>query len=299
MPQLAAFLAVVEAGSFTAAGRRAGVDKAVISRRVKALEAALEVRLLHRTTRSMRVTDVGKELVRATQEPLGELSKALMLAANPGRIQGTVRVATFPGSSSIWSPVLRELAETHPEVRLELAASEVMARLVDEGFDLALRMGRMPDSSMVSRRLATWRYILCANPEWVAAHPEVQEPADLAPHWVLYGSGRYANRWRFEKPGSIIEIEVGSVLTASTGELIQDGVIAGLGVSALTPVAAEAELERGRLVRILPEWRVDHSFGIFAVTPHRAYLPARVEVVLEALRRQLTLLEGRWTALSE
>jgi len=295
LPNLAAFLAVVEAGSFTKAAQRAGVDKTLLSRRVKALEAALEVRLLNRTTRSLHVTEAGRTLAEAAAEPLQESIHALQLAAAPDSIQGTVRVASIPETSAeIWGPVLVELARTHPELHIDMSASEVMVRLIEGGFDLAIRVGRMPDSSLVCRKLASWRYLLCASPEWVAAHPEVQSPAELAPHWVLYGDVPNANRWRFERGDEAVDVEMDSVFTTDNGMMQCSVMLAGMGVSALTPFSVMDALRSGALVRVLPEWRVSHVLGIYGVTPHRAYLPARVEVVLDAVKRRIKSQEAVW-----
>jgi len=267
---------------------------------VKALEEALEVRLLNRTTRSLHVTEAGRALAEASAEPLQESLHALQIAAEPDQIQGTVRVASIPETSAeIWGPVLMELANSHPALHIDMSASETMVSLIDGGFDLAIRVGRMPDSSMISRRLATWRYVLCASPAWVAAHPEIRSPADLAPYWVLYGNVPNASRWRFERGDEAMDVEMGSVFTTDNGLLQCAALISGMGVSALTPFATMDQLQSGQLVRVLPEWRISHELGVFGVTPHRAYLPARVQVVLDCVSRRIKEREAVWRTQTE
>ncbi len=300
LPHLAAFLAVVEAGSFTAAGRRAGVDKTQLSRRVSALEDGLQVRLLNRTTRRMHLTEAGRALLDASTSPVLEVLQALQLAASPDHVQGTVRVASIPETAvEIWAPVVKDLARSHPAIHLDITAGETMVSVVDSGVDLAVRIGHMPDSSLIMRRLASWRYVLVASPTWVAAHPEVQAPEDLVPHWVLYGDVTRADRWRFERDGSKTEVTLDSVFTTDSGLLQRAALVAGVGVSAMAPFAVGEALRSGMLVRVLPQWRVAHTLGIFGVTPHRAYVPARVEVVLNAVRAQVRRREPLWEALTD
>lgn len=296
LPHLSAFVAVVEAGSFTGAAKRAGVDKTLLSRRVRALEDALEVRLLHRTTRSLHVTDAGQALVDAAAGPLHDALQALQIAAAPGQVTGRVRIATITHiDEAVWAPVIGEVLRSHPGIELDIDARETLVNVVGGGFDLAIRTGNLPDSSMIMRRLATWRYVLCATPEWVEAHPEVRSPADLAPHWLLYGDVPNASRWRFERGDDQVEVEMGAVVTGNHSGVLIACVHAGLGVTAMTPYVAGPSLEDGRLVRVLPDWRIGHTMGIYAVTPHRAYLPARVQVVLEMVERRLEELEEGWT----
>lgn len=300
LPHVAALIAVVEAGSFTAAGRRAGVDKTQLSRRVKALEDALETRMLQRTTRRLHVTPAGQALIDAVGEPLADVVDALQLAGEPGRVRGRVRIASPPFlARDLWVPVIGQLRSEYPELRPVIRASEVMVDLVEGGFDLAVRVGHMPDSSHVARRLATWRYVLVASPDWVAAHPEVQHPADLAGHWVLYGTVPNAGRWRFERGDEGVEVHMDPDLDFDNAEMIVEALRAGLGVTAAVPFAVERLLESGELVRVLPDWRVGHTLGIFGVTAHRSYLPARVQVVLDAVRERLREREIAWRGWSD
>ncbi|TPV93529.1 MAG: LysR family transcriptional regulator [Myxococcales bacterium FL481] len=300
LPQLAAFVAVVSAGSFTAAARRAGIDKTLLSRRVRSLEAALQVRLLNRTTRRLHVTQAGQALYERVSQPLSEVADGLARAARDDTVEGQVRVATFPAlGQSLWGPALRELLDAHPLLALDVRATETLVNLVEQGFDVGIRAGKLPDSSFVARRLATWRHVLVASPGWADRHPEVRTPADLVSHWVLYTDVPMANQWRFERGDEGLEVRMHSRLTLDNGEVQLGSVLAGIGVTATAPYHVERYLERGDLVRLLPDWRVAHRHGIYAVTPHRTYTPARVQVVCDTVARHLERLSRRWASLSD
>ncbi len=300
LPQLAAFLAVVEAGSFTAAARLTSSDKTVMSRRVKALEEALGVRLLNRTTRSIHVTAAGRRLVEEACDPVSDALSALVRIRGADHIEGTVRLASTQSlARAVLVPVLRTLRMSHPQLRVELGAQETMTPLVEQGYDLALRVGRMPDSSLIARKLATWRYVLVASPAWIACHSEVRSPADLSPHWMMWGTSSRAQEWRFERGEEAFALRMNQYpLVFDSSQLLIESARAGLGVTAMPPFSVTRELADGSLVRLLETWRVDHEFGIYGVTPHRTMLPSRVQVVLDHLRARLDELAPTWDTLT-
>lgn len=294
LPQVASFVAVVRAGSFTRAATQTGVDKSVLSRRVKALERALQVRLLHRTTRSLRVTEAGQRLLERAAEPLVQLGAAVAELQDSDAVYGRVRVAGIAGMAGLWAQVLRQLRAAHPDLRVELSTSDSLVSLVDEGFDVAVRTGFLPDSTLVARRLATWRYVLVAAPEWVAAHPEVASPADLVPHWLLYGDVPNADRWRLERGDAGVDLVVQPLFVADNAFVLREAALAGLGVCPMLPFLVEPDLAAGRLVRVLPDWRVGHVIPIWGVLPHRSYVPAKVQAVLGAMEAVLQAHAPRW-----
>ena len=301
LPQLAAFLGVVEAGSFTAAGRRASVDKTVLSRRVTALEEALGVRLLNRSTRRLHVTEAGRRLVEDADSSIADALAALARTASPEHVEGVVRVASAPDlTRSVWLPVLRRLRADHPALRIQLNMQLAVTPLVEHGYDLAVRAGRLSDSSLIARKFASWRHLLVASPEWVAAHPEVRTPADLLPHWLQWGRTFTAEQWRFERGEESLEIRVSDTkMVFDSAELMCGAACAGFGVMPISVYAAERELEEGKLVQLLPEWRSTHILGIYGVTAHRTMQSARVTVVLDAVRDALAEAQIRWDQWTE
>jgi len=298
LPLLTAFVAVVHAGSFTRAAGRTGVDKSLLSRRVKALEDSLGVQLLHRTTRKLRVTHAGRVLFDRVVGGLGEVQEALAEVAAPGPVAGVVQVASVPSlAPAVLIPAIAALRRDHPDLLVDLQCTESFVNLVEGGFDLAIRAGNLPDSGLISRKLGTFGYVLCATPAWAAAHPDLETPADLADHWVLHGSVPNATRWSLVRGDTGLKIQVGSVLTVDNGQVQRDALRAGLGVAPLgTPLSAPL-LASGELVRVLPEWRVEGRYGIYGVTPHRTHVPARVQAALTAMGRQLGAIQDDWDAL--
>jgi len=297
LPQLASFVAVVDAGSFTAAARQTSSDKTVLSRRVTALEQALGVRLLNRTTRSLHVTDAGRRLVDDARDPVKDALAALVRTSAPDHLEGVVKVASAQSlAQSVWVPVLAEVREAHPLLRVELSTSESFSPLVEQGYELGVRVGRMPDSSLISRKLGGWSHVVVSSPEWVAAHSEVKSPTDLPEHWLLWGgAGASAQRWKFERGEEEVDVRMDRcALVYDTSQLLAESARAGLGVAAMPPFSVARELAEGSLVRVLPSWRPIHELGIFAVTPHRTLLPARVHVVLEAVRARVAKLVPVW-----
>ncbi|MEX1361550.1 MAG: LysR family transcriptional regulator [Nannocystaceae bacterium] len=295
---LDAFLAVVAAGSFTMAARRTHTDKSQLSRRVRSLEESLGVRLLHRTTRKIHVTEAGQALYARVSGPMEQLAAALTEAAQGDRLEGRVRIATIPHfAREVLLPVVSALRDEHPDVRVELHATEDIVDLVGEGYDLALRTGNLPDSNLVARRLAQWSYLLVATPQWVQQH-QPEHPQDLVDHWLLYGDVPRADQWELRHGDEQVELRVGSVMTSDNSWVLTEAVRAGMGVTAMPPFVAAEYVERGELVRVLPQWRVGGRHVVYVVYPHRGLLPLRVQAVIERLAGRLAGVQARWDGVS-
>lgn len=300
MSNLAALLAVVEAGGFSAASRRVHIDKTVLSRRVKRLEQALGVRLLNRTTRSVQLTHAGRRLVEQSGAPLEQIAHALRHASERETVAGTLRVTTLPGlAETLWGPLLVEIAERHPKLLIDLRAEARMQNLVAEGLDLAFRTGNLPDSSAVARRLATWRYVMVASPAWIERHPDVTHPDQLRTDWLLFSGLSQSDPWVFERGSERVALTVEPRLFSDNERVLVSAAINGVGVLPATPTNVMQPMARGELVRILPSWRMIHTHGIYAVTPHRTLQPAGVQAVIQAASARLKVLEHQWAALTD
>ncbi len=296
---LAGFVTVAQVGSFTRAAKLSGLDKAVLSRRVRRLEQELGLRLFNRTTRSVKITQAGQDLLDRVAEPLSQVMLGLAHSASPAEIRGTVRVNTHETYATVWGAIVEDLVERHPRLGLALTTSEKLTSLVDQGADLAITSGHLPDSSMTARKLGMWRYVLVASPEWVERHPEVQRPSDLAPHWVLYSGVAFANQWSFERGDERETVDMGAVVTVANVSLMRQMVRRGIGVTALPPFACEDLLKDRRIVRILPSWRVAHVMPIWAIRPHRDLVPPRVQTVIDSAERVIQAASAGWDAISE
>jgi len=301
LPNLSSFVAAIEAGSYTAAARRLGVDKTLISRRVFALEKALGVRLLQRSTRQMAPTEIGQQLFSLVASPISDVLTALLQAGIAQPLEGVVKVATISAfSEEIWVPVIENLLTTHPGLRIEVSTSGGFVDLIDGGFDFALRTGNMPDSSLSARRLARWSYTLCAAPGWVEKNQEtLKTPADANGHWLLFSGVPRAHRWRFARGDKSLEVEMTALAAADSPELVTSLLLAGVGVTALPAYMARRAIADGKLVRVLPEWRVEHAHSIWVVLPTKDYVPPRVRTVINALTAHVRSLEKQWESVTD
>ena len=305
LPALAAFIVVAESGGFSAAARRTGIDKASLSRRVKLLEQNLGTRLLDRTTRAVHLTDLGRALLQETATRLRDVLLALANArAAPGR-SGRVRVTTMPGlNRCLWSPVLVQLKQQHPSIDVIVDTSTAFRGLVATGLDLALRSGQLPETNEVAKKLATWRYIMVASPAWLTRQPAYNEPQEHG-DWLLYGDVPKATQWIFERPraaqGDIdtLHRQLTPTMISSDNALLHQLALDGVGALITSPSIVQEDLATGHLVRIYPDWRIAHTHDIYAVVPHREYMPGAVRIVRAAVEQRLATLEATWQTLSD
>lgn len=284
--EMASFVAVVEAGSFVAAAEATSLSKAAVSRHVADLEKRLGARLLHRTTRRLSLTDDGqaffaraKELLAATEEAEAEIS------SRSGEASGLLRI-NAPLSFGVLhlAPLWGRFTREHPKVSLEIDLSDRVVDLVDEGYDLAVRITNLPSSQLVSRQLATTRMVLCASPAYLASHGRPTHPADLARHEVIsytYWSGR--DEWSFKDPdGNTAAVRISARLHANNGDTCRAAALAGQGIILQPDFIVGEDLHRGTLVELLPSWHAG-SIGIHAVYPSRKFLPAKTRRMVDLL----------------
>ena len=281
IPDLNLFLRVLDLGSISAAARSLDISVAAASQRLQRLEQSLGVRLFHRTTRRLRLTREGEALVdqgRTLIEDLDALTSGLQKSA--GDIAGTLRVS-LPASfgRQYVSPLIPEFLALHPGLRLHLDLSDQMRDLSSEGFDLALRIETLRDSgaSLVVRRLAPNRRVLCASPDYLRKRGVPTKPDQLTDHdCLLMVAGRNEhNLWRLRKPGGKeASVRVSGRLESNLGEVIRDAALAGLGIALHSTWHVCEDLRAGRLKVVLPGYSLPES-GIYAVMPQRRLVPAR------------------------
>lgn len=290
LQQLGSFLAVVRAGSFVGAADATGLSKAAISRHVAELEAQLGVRLLHRTTRRLSLTDDGQrfharagELVEALQELEAET------ASSGGEATGLLRInapVTFGNLhlAPLWPRFLAE----HPKVSLDLTLNDRVVDLVDEGYDLAVRITNLASSQLVSRRLATTRVVLCASPGYLARHGAPSHPRELAAHQVLaYSYWTTGDDWRFHGPDGDASVRVQPRIRTNSGDSCRVAALQDLGIILQPDFLVGPDLRAGTLVELMPEYR-SLELGVHAVYPTRKHLPMKtrrlVDFLVAALR---------------
>jgi DNA-binding transcriptional LysR family regulator len=287
---IALFLRVLDLGSISAAARDLNLSVAVASQRLKRLEQSLGVRLLHRTTRQLHATAEGLQLAtqgRALVEDLEALAGGLRQAG--GGIAGTLRMTMSSTFGRLYiSPLLPEFLALHPQLRVSVDLSDRKIDLVSSGMDLAIRIGALDDSSLVSRQLAANRRVLCASPDYLARRGTPQTPADLAQHdcLLLAGSQGVQDTWRLHDGDREIAVRVSGRIESSQGELLRDAAVAGLGIALHSTWHVNGDLRAGRLQVVLPDYPIAAT-GIHAVMPQRRLVPPRVRAFVDFLAERL------------
>ena len=284
--EIQTFVNVVEAGSLSAAADRMAVAKSAVSRRLAELESRLGAQLLQRTTRSIKLTESGRRFHESCQRILADLEESEhTVATEHATISGAIRVAA-PLSFGIHhlSPVLNNFQQVHPEVSLELNLDDRQINLLEAGFDLGLRIGKLEDSSLIARRLAPIRRIVLASPAYLQKHGEPRSPEDLKQHTGLtYTNMREGQLWQFNRPdGSLVSVRVPGHLKANNGEYLLNAAIDGLGVVVSTTFIASNAIERGLLKPILCEFE-PKPVSLYAIYPSQRHLPQRVRTLIDFL----------------
>jgi DNA-binding transcriptional LysR family regulator len=285
LQQLASFVAVVNAGSFVGAADAIGLSKAAVSRHVADLEAQLGVRLLHRTTRRLSLTDDGQRFQARATELLafaGELEAEA--SAGSGEAAGLLRInapLTFGNLhlAPLWSRFIAE----NPKVALDITLNDRVVDLVDEGYDLAVRITGLASSQLVSRRLASTRIVLCASPAYLAAHGTPSHPHELARHQVVsYAYWTGGDDWRFTGAEGEARVRVQPRIHTNSGDTCRVAALHGQGVILQPDFLVGDDLRRGDLVELLPGW---HSIelGIHALYASRKHLPMKTRRLVDFL----------------
>ncbi|MES0039436.1 LysR family transcriptional regulator [Mesorhizobium sp. M0046] len=272
LAEMAAFAAIAEARSFTKAAARIGRDATILSRRLASLEERLGVRLLHRTTRSVSLTEAGSEFlvrVRAILAAVDEAEAAASAHAGGGP-RGVLRLA-LPGSfGRMWiAPLLPQFLAEFPDVRIEAEFSNRFVDLVAENFDVAVRLGALEDSRLVARKVATRRRLLCAAPSYLARRGTPTEPEALLEHSCLGFSGfQTFPAWEMtDSTGRRVSIEVSGPLVTDDAEVLVEAAVQGVGLMMSTDWLVGRELADGRLVPVLEDWTLADEGAVYVVMP--------------------------------
>jgi DNA-binding transcriptional LysR family regulator len=282
---MAVFARVVEAASFTAAARQLGISKSAVSKAVAALEDRLGARLLNRTTRRLAMTEVGQAFYERCARVVAEAEEAELVVT---RLQvaprGTLRVnAPVSFGMRHLGPVLGEFMVRHPELEVDIDLSDRFVDLIEEGYDVAVRITRLADSSLIARRIADNRMIVCAAPAYWARHGRPGRPGDLAAHdCLIYSYGATRGEWAFLVDGRAIRVRVSGRLQANNGDLHLAAALNGCGVASLPEFICGPALADGRLETVLGEFMPEPA-GIHAIYPHNRHLSAKVRAFVDFL----------------
>lgn len=285
---LQTFVRLVEAGSITSVADQLGLAKSAVSRRLAELEEHLGVQLFRRTTRRLNLTESGRGFYERCQRILADLEEAEQAVAQAhGTLSGTLRVAV-PQSFGVLhlGPAIGTFACAHPRVHIDLDLNDRQVDLVADGFDVAIRIGQLPDSTLIARRLATVRRVVCASADYLAAHGTPRRPEDLAAHGhqcLGYSNVADPAAWPYlDEAGKTRAVRVGLVMRANSGDFLCTAASAGLGVVLAPSFIAYRAIEAGDLVPILTEYTWP-SLEAYAVYPHTRHLSRRVRAFVDFL----------------
>src|ERR1700733_630725 len=285
LTSLTGFVRGVASGGFSAAGRHLNMSTTMVSNHVQSLEDRLGARLLNRTTRKVSLTEVGKAYYDRCTQILADLEQADDIAgALQSTPRGTLRIYTATHMVPFVAPTVIEFLASYPDVTIDLTMGEREIDMIDEGFDLAIRLTPPPDSSLIVRSLATWRHVLCCSPAYLEKHRPPRQLSELTNHncvrHVLYPFGE---NWHFLDPkGAPASVRISGNLISNSGETLRLAALQGIGISLTAGFLIGDDLETGRLIRLLPEYRpVEMSLN--AVYPHRHHLSAKVRGFIDLL----------------
>ncbi len=283
--EMQVFVGVVDAGSFVGAGDALEMSKPAVSRYVADLEARLGVRLLHRTTRKLSLTEEGEVFYARCKALLGDIDEAeAEITALSGQASGLLKL-NVPVSfgllhlAPLWAGFMRQ----NPKVTLDVSLSDRVVDLVEEGFDVAVRIAKLPSSSLISRKLSSTRMILCASPAYVAQFGAPNHPSDLTSHRVLsYSLLAMGDNWSFEGPEGAVRVDVTPCMRTNSGDTCRAAALQHLGIILQPSFLIGDDLRSGALVELIPEYR-SIELGIYAVYPTRKHVSPKVRLLIDYL----------------
>lgn len=285
LSSLVIFARVVAANSFSEAARRLKIPVSTVSRRVAELEDELGVRLLERSTRSIRLTDIGSRVLQFAQRG-AELSEAVNDVASDhiGKVSGTLRLAAPPSiSDSLLAPLVNSFQESYPDVHVQIMITERIVDHIEEGVDLLFRVGALRDSTLVARKILTYRHQLLASPAYLKSHKRPATPEDLLGHRLIaFSRWQPENRWHFIQAdsGETKKLRFEPYLSINDYAGIVPALLAGVGVGELPPLVRPELLKEGRLVEVMHKWRF-RTFDLWLLHVGNRHLPRAVQLFKE------------------
>ena len=277
--EIAAFLAVASQGSFVAAGKLLHRHPTVISKRIAAMEKRLGVRLIERSTRRVRITEVAAKLEQRLRSALGLIAEAEQQAiSGSAEIRGVLRLALPATMGRLWiGPLLPEFLNAHPQVSIVADYSNHVVDILEHGYDIALRIGELQDSRLIASKLCDHHRMLCASPGYIERYGIPATPSDLLTHNCLRFSGLTSfPEWRLHRATQQEIILTKGTLTSNDSETLLSAALADAGILGAGEWLMSREIASGKLVRVLPDWRLDSVGGVYLVRPSSKFTSASV-----------------------
>jgi DNA-binding transcriptional LysR family regulator len=283
--EMKTFVAVVDGGSFVKASDSQGMSKPAVTRYINDLESRLGVRLLQRTTRRLSLTDEGQLFYARCKSVLMSLDEAeTEIVSRSSEASGLVRISA-PLTFGILhlAPLWGEFRRLHTKVALDITLSDRMVDLVEDGFDLAIRVAALPDSGLISRRIASTRLVLCASPLYLAEHGVPLHPSDLSNHDVIaYTQLSSGDEWHFDGPQGKVSVRTHPWITTNNGDTCRSAALNNQGIVLQPSFLVGEDLKSGALVELMPQYR-SVEIGIFTVYPSRRHVPPKLSKLVEFL----------------
>ena len=283
--EMLVFVEIVDVGTFIGAAESLRMSKATVSRHVDTLEQRLGVRLLHRTTRRLSLTQEGRTFHQRAKEILAAMDEAeAEVSQKIGQPGGIVRV-NMPMSFGILhlAPLWGAFMAQYPQIELDLVLNDRMVDLVDEGYDVAVRISTLADSSLVSRKLASTRMLVCASPAYIERHGAPSHPRELSTHVVVaYSNLAARDEWEFVGPDGTVSVRTRARVYSSNGDTCRAIALADEGIIFLPSFIVGEDIRAGRLVHVMPDYTAT-ELGIYAVYPTRKQLPQKVRCLVDYL----------------
>jgi len=277
------FVAVVENGGFSPAARKLGISKSAVSKRINQLEAHLGVRLLHRTTRKLSLTEAGERYFEHAAQALASAAEAADAVTElQGEPQGQLRICAPMSFGRLHvAPMIPKFLKHCPKLRIDLVMDDQKVDLVAGGFDVAIRAGNLPASTLIARKLAPLHQVICASHDYIDRYGQPSTPAELTGHnCLLYSYSSDVNVWTFIGEGDTETVTVSGCYQVNNSEALLDAIREGIGIGRLPTFVAGPDLKKGRLVKLFKSYRIP-DYTIYAVFPERQYLPAKVRAFLD------------------
>lgn len=280
------FLAVVEQNSFSGAAKTLGLSKSAVSKRVSTLETALGVKLLHRSTRKLHLTEAGQRYVIAAEAAMHSLQEAEASAgALQSKPQGHLRIhAPMSFGRLHVTPLLPKFLTTYPEIQLHMEMSDSWADVIEGGFDIAIRGGALPDTTLIGQKLCDLKSTVCASPEYLKRNETPRVPQDLKGHNCLTSTHHILEReWNFEKAGKTQAVRISGQFSVNNSDALREALVRGLGLGRLPTFIAGKDISEGRLVPILSDYAMP-ARPLYALYPDKHLLPAKARVFLDFIK---------------
>lgn len=282
------FVKVAELKSFSAASTALNLSRTLVSERVRDLEQHLGVRLLQRTTRRVALTEPGAAFLDRVRTGLAALDEAAAEASSlTERPRGVLRVnAPMSFGFRHLAPAVGAFTQDHPEVRIDLVLTDRLVNLIEEKVDVAVRIGELRDSSLIARKLATCRMMLCAAPSYLKRMGAPKHPSDIKDHVRLfYTYWLDGEEWRFKRRDEEVVVHAGEAqLRCNNGDAVAEAAAQGAGIALQPNFIAGPLVKQGRLVELLPSWRAA-TFGIYAIYPQSQFVPAKSRAFMDHLAK--------------